>query len=204
MKFLEKNLEDIIYQHPAECYHRGLNILAPGQSVQLLRQVPLGPYGTADLVSVIVNLSPVYAPWEESYKRCITVRVIECKLGEINAAAYLQAKRYITALKLMLEEYNDRHTEYVFETVLIGRNVDTDSDFIYQYMDDDGCTVYTYDYGFDGISFERETKNWRKGDGTTDAMHSLAQKTILGVFRKAKVNCWNKDLPEALHHPYKD
>jgi hypothetical protein len=164
MKFLEKDLETIIYHHTLACCQRGLDIKPHGQAGTLLRQVALGPYGTADLIMLDMDVSPVYAPWEEegqTFKRSLTITIIECKLEEINTRAYQQAKRYKAALKKLTEYYSSYHTEFVFKVVLIGQTTDRSSDFLFQYMDDPDCSAFTFDYSVDGIQFYPVSKEWR-------------------------------------------
>lgn len=203
MKFLEKDLEDIIYNNAKACYDRGLKMGTPGRTGILMRQVKLGDYGVADMIAIEVNLQPVYAPWEESFHREVILTIIECKLNEVNVSTYLQAKRYKAALTQILQFYSLDNTDITINTVLIGQTVDVNSDFIFQYQDDKDCTIFTFTYGIDGIHFEEVDKNWVKGDGANDDMCYRAEASLLRVFKDAIVNKWNKDLPVELHHPHK-
>lgn len=148
MRFLEKDLETIIWENYSKCYERGLdihcfdfdNITSAG-----FRQLSLGGYGIADLVNIELD----------SISKYVFIQVIECKKDDINAATYGQAKRYMYAIKQLFLRRGiiDYDWEIRQEIVLIGRNFDRSGDFEFICEEDDFCTALTYDYTIDGLQF---------------------------------------------------
>lgn len=150
MRFLEKNLETIIWEHPSQCYDLGLEpawAFALDSQCLRWRQLHLGVFGVADLVSVCYNPNGTD----------LTLTVLECKRNVIGVAAYVQAKRYMTALDTALEEValsvrrNGGHVNK--QIVLVGATADTTGDFNQLLLQDSDCHAYTYQYGPSGIEF---------------------------------------------------
>ena len=154
MNFLEKDLETIIWENYEACQERGLDIdqqfFVHGKRY---RQLNLAPYGIADLVNIH------YSPSQDLY----LVQVIELKKGKIDTAAYMQAKRYQQAVFQILDRIRKRG-ELSFKiglsAVLIGNEVESSGDFVFMLNYDYDCTVFTYSYGFEGISFEKVSRTW--------------------------------------------
>lgn len=147
MQFLEKDLEDIIFESSKEkLKEKGLNIKG-----KLLRQVRIGNFGIADLISFKKETS-VYP--EATYHH-INITVYELKQNELNTNALAQASRYITGIKEYFKHRNF-FTECVVEynIVLIGSKIDKDSDFVYLCNYINNLDVYTYSYDLDGITFK--------------------------------------------------
>ncbi len=156
MNFLEKDLEDIIFNAPVqELENRGLNVPHLKK-----RQVRIGNYGIADIIGVEKNLSsPPHL--QSSYLR---FSIFELKQKKITMITFLQAIRYARGLTSYLMKHKNLNTEdYKITICLIGQSVCM-SDFIY--LTDllpnnwDSCfgldlSIYTYSYDFDGISFNR-------------------------------------------------
>lgn len=169
--FLEKDLETIIWENFVRCEGKGLNIdQAFFQHGMRYRQLNLAPYGIADLI--YVRYSASQKSWH--------ILVVELKRGKIDLAAYQQAKRYQTALHVLLrksrEATGQESVPLVFSTILIGSEVETNGDFVYVYNYDFGCRAFTYSYGFDGIAFEEVGKEWRAdGDISVPATIALSQ-----------------------------
>ena len=141
MNFLEKNLEDIIWESPEQCYARGLRIPA-GNGIKL-RQLNLAPYGIADLVYISIDKGPA-----------VRITVIECKKDVVDIATYGQACRYQTALSEYAHKYFRNYDSVEFERILIGKRVDKRQDFLHVLSADYDTSVYTYSYKHDGIYFE--------------------------------------------------
>lgn len=169
MKFLEKDLETIIYENKNRLGTKGLNLdFHPCTTTKLLRQVRLGCYGVADLVHLEVfnrekDPNRTKAPQK---KRVVLVTVIECKLNVIDINAYAQAKRYITAIKQYVKQHRLHNTQVLYRSILIGNEVCTKGDFAFVHSNDTTCDIYTYRYGFNGIEFTRDGKLWSKGDAS--------------------------------------
>jgi hypothetical protein len=160
MKFLENDLEEIIYTSGRDVLEeRGLLIEG-----ELRRQVKIGNYGIADLVSIS---RPTY-DWDRTGKKSIfidgIITIYELKKEQIGIAAFLQALTYAKGIKSYLEK---RGKENLFQIniVLIGRNVDTTGGFCYlpslckldNWAIDNSGTIqfYQYNYSIDGLRFVR-------------------------------------------------
>lgn len=158
MRFTEKNLEDIIFESDKELLDsRGL--LLKGK---VLRQLRIGNYGIADLVTVE---RPDFVPMSERntesfHAGFFTVTIYELKQDKIGIATLLQAIRYAKGIKSWFEK--SKHYDYYsidFKIVLIGSQIDSSSKFMYL---SDICKtaegeeliqILTYEYKIDGIYF---------------------------------------------------
>jgi hypothetical protein len=147
MDFLEKNLEDIIFEADNEkLKERGLFI--PGKKK---RQVRIGNYGIADIVS-----------WTSTPNR-LEITVFELKQKTIDATALMQAFRY----KVGIERYiSSRKPKLWFEVniVLIGKEIGK-GDFCYMLSEYSNFYTYTYSYGIDGIKFESQSGYYLRQEG---------------------------------------
>lgn len=151
MKFLEKDLEDLIFSTDNEILdERGLNI----EGLKI-RQVNLGSYGIADLITVNkftdVTDSGVY--------HFFIITVFELKKSNIDLNAYSQLVRYMKGVDHYLNDRRDflgNHDDYNFtiKGVLIGSNVS--EDVIYLPDFNSKIKNYTYTYNFNGLFFKEE------------------------------------------------
>lgn len=157
MKFLEKNLEDIIYESDNERLNqRGLPIKGAK-----LRQVKLGGYGVADLITI--EREPVCSN-NKYYGHNIHITIYELKQIEIGYSALGQCCRYQQAITEIIEKYKPigyKIYNYTIDMVLIGYQITKGNDFCYVANNDHFLRVYLYDYGLDGITFELST-GWHK------------------------------------------
>lgn len=158
MKFLEKDLEEIIYTGNRELLsEKGLNI-----DGTLLRQFRIGNYGISDLISYE---RPSYTPaLGRTLKGCITV--YELKQDKIGISTFLQALGYLKGIKRYLHK-RGLENNYNYKIVLIGKTMDLNSTYAYLedffQIDFEGDVEdspqfeihnYTYDYDINGISFK--------------------------------------------------
>ena len=165
MNFLEKDLEDIIYE--ASQTKEGRNLLKD-RNLQIrpigkmFRQVRLGTYGIADLVDVSIQ-SAIYNGMRLRY---LCVDIIELKRGVIDYSALGQACRYLTAIKELRQSINHKKFyEYNFHITLIGSKFDNkdDDSFVFLYNElNDVVDAFTYNYTFNGISFNHISHDWRR------------------------------------------
>lgn len=172
MDFLEKDLEDIIYE--ASQTKEGRNFLMernlPIQSHgKMYRQVRLGSYGVADLIDI--SMDSVIDKCDRSLS--LHVEIIELKKDLIDYKALGQSCRYFRAVKdmanLMLD--NERFDEYDFHISLIGSGIDnSDNDsFLFLYNEiSDFADIFTYKYKMDGIFFEYIPHTWHKTNPNFD------------------------------------
>lgn len=155
MKFLEKDLEQIIWESDKEVLsERGLLL-----NGKLKRQLRIGNYGISDLVHF---KRPVFV-YEEKRKFLIqegVIEIIELKNDKISVSAFMQAIRYLKGIKRYLEKRNFPDDLYTYKITLIGKTIDLESSICY--LPDLICNteliveLYTYNYTINGIEFNSE------------------------------------------------
>jgi hypothetical protein len=140
MPLSEKELERFLWEQPGPCQVRGLaaaqSFFALGRRYQRLS---LGPYGIAQQVNVRF--------WPA--QQCYYVQVIVFSTGAITAAAYLKAKRHLSALRQLLERTTKAAgttVRVVPSSVLIGRQVQLAGDLLFALNLDTTCQAFTYSY----------------------------------------------------------
>jgi len=158
MNFLEQDLEEIIFTTDCdELCDRGLY-----DTGQLFRQVKIGNYGIADLISFH---RPYYNSSGERENG--TIRIYELKRNLIDINAFLQAVRYARGIQRRIEK--KKHYPYNIEIVLIGKKMDKKSPFCFLpeliTADSFYLTYYTYNYEADGIKFHNETNYCMSNEG---------------------------------------
>lgn len=153
MRFLEKDLEEIIFTTPNyELYRRGLPV-----PFHLKRQVRIGNYGIADLVGF------QRANYTDGSGDNNTIHIIELKQDNISVSTFFQALRYAKGLKRYLHKKGKRlwrcsHAN--IKITLIGKRIEINSDVIYlpdvfNHFQGVYIELYTYDYEIDGLKFKR-------------------------------------------------
>lgn len=153
MTFLEKNLEDIIWESDNEkLQERGLPIEG-----KKFRQLRIGNYGIADIITVQKCRSWVTS---QSY---LKITIYEFKKEKVGISAFLQAIKYAKGIQSYMSKR--KITEFTLDIVLCGNKIDKQSDYIYicdlfyndfnQYTKIQTVKNYEYNYDIDGISFER-------------------------------------------------
>lgn len=170
MKFLEKSLEQIIYEDPFYCFENGLDLLEIDG--QIHRQLCLKPHGIADLV-VFHYIGPD-APGGD----ILSVQIIECKRDVVNAATFAQAARYKLALSRILGS-RQPGISIIYSILLIGRRVDWSGELDYMCANEFPCNVYTYDYKADGIAFKSEYNGVTRG--ISEASHKKVMSIVEGL-----------------------
>jgi len=153
MKFLEKDLEQIIWESDNEkLQEKGLFI-----SGKKLRQLRIGGYGVADLVTFErVSKDVITNPY-------LDITVYELKKEKAGISAFLQALRYCKGISTYLNEKRP-NIIYKLNIVLCAKEIDTTSDYIFltDLLESENygtlCYVlnFSFDYGIDGIEFKRE------------------------------------------------
>lgn len=151
MKFLEKDLEQIIWEADrGQLEERGLYLHG-----KLFRQFKIGNYGIADLICV----GKEYDGPDNSY---LKINIIELKQDKVGVAAFLQAIRYARGIQSYLNSRD--FTNYRLSIILIGSDIDTGGsvcflpDLIGCYTEYETSYIaslkyYTYEYKFDGLYF---------------------------------------------------
>ena len=169
MNFLEKDLEQIIYEADKELLaEKGLRV-----NGKLLRQVRIGNYGIADLVSIE---RPYYHTHFEFHCKG-TITIYELKKENISVSAFIQAVGYAKGIMRWMEQHPKNleiisSSNYNINIILIGKNIDKKSEFLYladllnvENLCDNNplenfnltLQMFTYKYDIDGIKFENHS-----------------------------------------------
>lgn len=155
MKFLEKDLEDIIWESDNEkLEEKGLDI-----SGKKFRQLRIGNYGISDIVTV--SKDSYYNGFRDM--PFLNITVYELKKEKVGVSAFFQAVQYCKGIKTYLEKRKPRIT-YALNIVLCAKEVDTTGSLIFltdllnTYSDPSNCiqkfSMYSFDYTIDGIEFK--------------------------------------------------
>lgn len=145
MKFLEKDLEEIIFKaKKQDLKQKGLNVKG-----KVYRQLRIGNYGVADLVTFEREFCREWGAHN------LVITVYELKKDKIGISTFLQALGYLKGIKRYL---SDRYPSYhlCYKIVLIGKIIDISSTFVYLSDFYDDLENYTYDYGINGIEFKKQ------------------------------------------------
>ena len=162
MTFLEKDLEQIIFETPKEkLQEKGLVIKG-----KLLRQIKIGNYGIADLISFERNTS--IDKDIEYFWQSIRITVYELKQQKINLNAMAQAARYISGIQKYFETKNKLSNisfDIDYNIVLIGKDIEMNGDFVYLSDFINNVRLTTYSYDVDGIRFENNSGYFLRDTG---------------------------------------
>lgn len=151
MDFLEMDLEDILFNTPSEYLEeRGLQMYG-----KRLRQLYLGNYGRADLITIRKTFI-------EADEFCLrhhefVINIYELKKDAINIYTYLQAIRYCRAIQRIIES-RSIEAYFKFKIILIGKIIDINNDFIFLPELNNNVEIYTYQYKIDGLHFTRHKR----------------------------------------------
>lgn len=148
MKFLEKDLEQIVFDtDPVLISSRGLDHFC-GKWQQEFRQLNLGDYGIADIVTF--NF--------ETEEKNLLVQVYELKQETVNTGTLLQALGYCKGVNEIIKasKYLEPEWTIEFEIILIGSKIDNKSSFCYLPDFLTNVFLYTYRYDYDGIYFSMQ------------------------------------------------
>lgn len=170
MSFLEKDLESIIMNTSLDnLSDRGLYLEGKKYS-----QMNHGIYGRSD---VILFDRPYYVKEKRLHIKP-KITIVELKKDSISYSTLDQAIGYAKAVHKYIEEnhswifgeYFDVDTlthnwvndmcDYI-EVILIGKGVDTSSNFTYLADLFSNLKLYTYEYKYDGIHFKEETHYYK-------------------------------------------
>lgn len=135
MKFLEKNLEQIIFESDRkQLSERGLTIYG-----RLYRQLRIGNYGIADLVEF------------ERYRSSLKITVYELKNELVGINALQQAVGYLSGIECYL---NLRGVDFFDSSiVLIGANIEKNNNFCFFGDIFSNLSIYEYKYTLTGLEF---------------------------------------------------
>lgn len=152
MTFLEKSLEDIIFETPNEFLRqRGLPIKG-----KKFRQVRIGNYGIADIITIERRPHFFKCQGQDMIEYFLTITIYELKKDTIDIQALGQGCRYIKGIDEWFEHSNKfQHDNIDFSVCLIGSKVSLNGDFVYVAdLLDEKCDLYEYSYNYDGLKFK--------------------------------------------------
>lgn len=170
MEFLEKDLEQIIFESSSEdlwdrdLWVRGLR----------LRQLKIGNYGRADLVTIE---RPFYHPvWESMCRGVITI--YELKKDDISPSTLFQAIRYAKGIQSWVEKHKPKLAGYIdYRIILVGKRSTGDICYMSDFFSPDlsernedeapltSVHCYEYKYKLDGIYFHELSGYQLKDEG---------------------------------------
>ena len=137
MKFLEKDLETIIFEADNSVLQsRGLDI-----NGKKIRQLYLGNYGRCDLIAYFRQNGALH------------VTIYELKQEKIDISAVHQIIKYRHGVISFLKQRN-RYFNAEVNAVLIGNDIDKKSTFPLLLNQVGWLSAYTYNYEIDGLKFE--------------------------------------------------
>ena len=140
MNFLERNLEDIIYNTSNEdLQSRGLDINGKKK-----RQLRIGKYGICDLIT-----------YRRTFWDTLEIVIYELKKDKINFETFKQVLNYYKGILHYLRDRNFSQSVEV-KIVLIGIHIDTQDSFVFLPDLTTKIRLLTYTYNFDGIKFENK------------------------------------------------
>ena len=168
MKFLEKDLEEIIYKsNKADLYKRGIEVRG-----NVKRQFKIGNYGIADIVTFNRDYDEYMYSAHSKYSPFLEVTVYELKKDKIGISAFLQALGYLHGIKRFFQK-RDVNYDIKYKIVLVGKTIDTFSTYVYltDFLIDNNSFIvenYTYQYDIDGIKFKNECNYKLTNEGFND------------------------------------
>lgn len=167
MKFLEKDLEDIIFENLQEpilvkkLNNKGLDVSYPHYSA---RQLRIGNYGIADLVLCKRTLSQKFNHTLRNKGNRIflphifDITVIELKKDLVDVSTLIQGARYIKGISQYLRYRKCDLNNYRFFLKLIGNKIDLGEwIYLFDYFGDSlnaYVEAYEYKMDLDGIVFQ--------------------------------------------------
>ena len=150
MNFLEKDLEDIIFNSSVEeLSSRGLYV-----PKKRIRQLRIGNYGRCDIAAIS---RPLYLT-DYGHDGKLDVYLYELKKDKINQESIIQCLRYMKGVDSYIRQSKYR-CNYFINGYVIGREIDVNTDLLYLpslvCSDLFDLSFYSYEYNIDGIKFER-------------------------------------------------
>lgn len=158
MDFYESDLEDIIWdclkttEGVSKLTERGLDAERP---TKLFRQLKIGNYGVADIVTVEKRIEL----HKGKFSSKLYITVYELKRNDVNLESLVQIFRYIKGIDKYLEKRGWNYRDYEISGILIGKSVNND-DWVYMLEHIKDIYIYTYRYTVDGIDFSWNEKRY--------------------------------------------
>ncbi|GAB3701247.1 hypothetical protein GCM10027592_29160 [Spirosoma flavus] len=189
MEISEKEIETMIWEAAGTeagrkfLTERGLEI-----SGTMLRQVGLGNYGVADLITMSFNW---YGHKLPNGSRECAIDIYELKKEAIDVNALGQALRYMEAVRHFLGELN-LNLHLYFGIHLIGKSINHSQNFLplvrtvsnAQEFECSTVFLYEYKFDFDGIRFHRtEGSNYSMSDNGNPSRKQFSYSALRAIAR---------------------
>jgi hypothetical protein len=170
MKFLEKNLEDIIYKNlqtaegREKLLDKGLYTVDKGfsgDSWKVKRQVNFSTYGIADIIEFKVQRIGSYKNSIIKKAYHVDINIYELKKDKIDKDSLLQVLRYKAAVQDIIDYMNARNGIGLtadIDCILIGNQIEK-GDMSHAAWNLDKVTVCLYNYDIDGLRFHFVDRN---------------------------------------------
>ncbi len=154
MKFLEKDLEEILFKQLTEdknsLFRDGSEFY--DRSRKYFRQLRIGNYGIADIVGYKKPYFHSHKHKGARHHSCHEITVIELKKDNVSLSAFLQAVKYCKGIKRYFDSRGIYNVK--LKIILVGREIDTSSDLVFLPDIFSGdIYLYTSDYDYDGIKY---------------------------------------------------
>jgi hypothetical protein len=169
MNFLEKDLEQIVYETNSKTLeNRGLEDVQGKR----FRQFRVGNYGIADMITfekpeALIDKHGVYQFHDKAY-----ITVYEFKKDKIGVSAFMQALGYAKGISSYLNKRYNYRFNFSLRIVLIGRNIDLNSNFVFLPemllsvgSDKAFLECFTCSYGIDGVEFTSHFEYTKPNEG---------------------------------------
>jgi hypothetical protein len=160
MKFLEKDLEQIIFESGRDSLReKGLPVYG-----KMFRQLRIGMYDGPQRKYFVPGQITIY----------------ELKKDQIGIASFLQSLNYVKGIQRYLEK-KGKQEKYIINLVIIGKELDKTGSFCYihnllsiknEYYDLESnlsesgeISFYTYEYTLDGLKFNYESEYVKNDEG---------------------------------------
>lgn len=165
MDFLEQNLEDIVFDAPyLAISQRGIDEYM--EDAHTYRQLCLGAYGRSDIIQ-FKRCSEVIQGRVSPY---LNINVIELKKDNIDQNTFFQAVKYCKGILEFIRHRSPKSSiRCKFHIILIGKIiVHSEYDYLQELLGEQNeltIDIYKYQYGFDGISFNRHFGHYLANSG---------------------------------------
>jgi len=176
MNILEKEIEDLVQEYINTEKENVFNL----DKGILLRQFELGNYGVVDLLHI--NYLAFNNPDER--EKHLTITPIEIKRGKISYNEVGQICRYVKGIGSFISKkgYHDVFNSISVRGILMGKEIDLSSDFVYAMELIESISVYTFSLNLKtGLQFTKEDFGYTRTD---EGFERIKNKQLKTVFRK--------------------
>jgi hypothetical protein len=192
MKFLEKDLEEMIFIHLGN--HEGCKLLEErglflNNEIDFinLRQPSLSSYGIPDIVTISFG-------GRENKTLFLTINIIELKIVPLTNSHISQVMRYEEGIKDYISTL-DVNIEVDFNLILIGSGYSDDFIWINQNISNLSSYVFNFDLK-NGLNFELIPKGWRRRNFKPEEtrLSKINYRELIESSSIFKIDMWEREL----------